>query len=79
MIKCVTSLLALCNYIVVLQTFHETHPFSSFPQESIKQKCEVLFRGIGKIIEGFVNGGGGDQDLSFRNTGIPPSRYECVM
>ena len=74
MIKCVTSLLALCNYIVVLQKFHETHPFSSFPQESIKQKCEVVFRGIGKIIEGFVNGGGGDQDLSFRNRGIPPSR-----
>lgn len=77
---CDKSLLALCNYIVVLQKFHETHPFSSFPQESIKQKCEVVFRGIGKIIEGFVNGGGGgDQDLSFRNTGIPPSRYECVM
>ena len=78
MIKCVTSLLELCNYIVVLQKYHETHPFSSFPQESIKQKCEVVFRGIRKIIEGFVNGGGG-QDLSFRNTGIPPSRYECVM
>lgn len=59
MIKCVTSLLELCNYIVVLQKYHETHPFSSFPQESIKQKCEVVFRGIGKIIEGFVNGGGG--------------------
>ena len=59
MIKCVTSLLELCNYIVVLQKYHETHPFSSFPQESIKQKCEVVFRGIGKIIEGFENGGGG--------------------
>lgn len=59
MIKCVTSLLELCNYIVVLQKYHETHPFSSFPQESIKQKCEVVFRGIRKIIEGFVNGGGG--------------------
>lgn len=79
MIKCVTSLLELCNYIVVLQKYHETHPFSSFPQESIKQKCEVVYRGIRKIIEGFVNGGGGDQDLSFRNTGIPPLRYECVM
>ena len=58
MIKCVTSLLELCNYIVVLQKYHETHPFS-FPQESIKQKCLVIFRGIEKIMEGFVNGGGG--------------------
>lgn len=59
MIKFVTSLLELCNDIMVLQKYHETHPFSSFPQESIKQQCEVVFQGIGKIIKGSVNGGWG--------------------